>query len=88
MAQIFATAAPSQKELSDANLVESVVVSIPATPGTTKAPDGMFSLLRKNGAVKVVQSGDLTAQPLLLVDITITWLEHQRALQRGNQDDH
>jgi hypothetical protein len=82
LAQLYATPAPSEAELSTANLVETVVVSIPVTPGTPKPSGGTFSLRRKKGVVQVVQSGDLTAQPLLLVDMNLTWQERGQTKQR------
>jgi hypothetical protein len=82
LSQLYATPAPSEAELSTANLVENVVVSIPVVPGTPKPSNASFSLRRKNGVVQVVQPGDLRAQPLLLVDMTLTWQDRGQTKQR------
>jgi len=82
LAQLYATPAPSEVELSGAQLVELVNVSIPDTPGVPKKDNSAFSLRRKNGVVQVVLPGDLTAQPLLLVEMTLTWQERDQTKQR------
>ncbi|MDR3406084.1 MAG: hypothetical protein P4L99_26595 [Chthoniobacter sp.] len=82
LAKLMQTPAPSQAELGDASLVEMVTVSIPDTPGTPKADNSTFKIRRRNNTVDVVQSADLTAQPLLLVEMTITWQEKQETKQR------
>jgi Tfp pilus assembly protein PilV len=82
LAKLLQTPAPSQAEIGDASLVEMVTVSIPETPGTPKADNSSFKIRRRNNTVDVVQSADLTAQPLLLVEMTITWQEKQETKQR------
>ncbi|MEP6668689.1 MAG: hypothetical protein ABJF10_06025 [Chthoniobacter sp.] len=82
LAKVMQTAAPSEAELGDAHLIEVVTVSIPDTPGTPKADNSSFKLRRRDGNVDVVQSADLTAQPLLLVEMTISWQEKQETKQR------
>ena len=79
---MFQAPAPSQAELGDATVTENVVVSIPVTPGNPKPDNSSFTLRRVNGTVNVVQSADLTAQPLLLVDLTVTWQERGQTKQR------
>src|SRR5277367_6728658 len=44
LSNLFAIAAPSEQELGNAELVESVVVSIPEMPGTPKPDNSSFSL--------------------------------------------
>jgi hypothetical protein len=82
LADLFAAPTPSEQELGGAELVESIVVSIPETPGSPKPDNSSFSLRRRRGIVQVVQAGDLTAQPLLLVDIKLTWKERQNTKER------
>jgi hypothetical protein len=82
LAQIYATPAPSQADLANASLVESVVVTVPSTPGAPNPPSNSFSLRRKNGTVHILQSADLTGQPLLLVDMILTWQERTNTKQR------
>ncbi|HSI11860.1 MAG TPA: hypothetical protein VK961_07440 [Chthoniobacter sp.] len=82
LAKIWQTPAPSEAELRDDNLTELVTVSIPDTPDAPKTDDHFFKLQRRNGKVSVLQSGDLTGQPLLLVDMTISWQEKHETKQR------
>jgi len=82
LARLMQTPAPSEVELGNAQLVEIVNVSIPDTPGTPKADNSSFKIRRRDGKVDVVQSANLTAQPLLLVEMTITWQEKQETKQR------
>ena len=79
---VYATPAPSAAELGNANLVETVIFSIPSTPGQPSPENNTFALRRKNGVVHIIQAGDFTAQPLLLVDMTITWQDRENTKQR------
>jgi len=82
LAQLFQAPAPSQSELLDANLTETVRVSIPDMPGVAKTDNSAFQLRRRNNKVDIVRSADLTAQPLLLVEMTISWQEKGETKQR------
>lgn len=82
LAALFQTSASSEGDLGSANITELVTVSIPDTPGTPKVDNSSFQLRRHDGKVDVVESADLTAQPLLLVDLTISWREHGETKQR------
>lgn len=79
---VYANPAPSAAELGSANLVETVIVSIPNTPGHPSPDNNTFALRRKNGVVHMMQEGDFTTQPLLLVDMTITWQDRKSTKQR------
>ncbi len=79
---VYATPAPSAGELANANLVETVICSIPSTPGEPTPDSTIFALRRQGGRVRVTQAGDLTAQPLLLVDMNLTWQERGLTKQR------
>jgi Tfp pilus assembly protein PilV len=82
LATEFQTPSSSETDLGGANVTELITVSIPDTPGTPKTDNSSFQIRRRNGAVNVVQAADLTAQPLLLVDLTVTWQEHDGTKQR------
>ncbi|HEY3901561.1 MAG TPA: hypothetical protein VGM54_23320 [Chthoniobacter sp.] len=79
---VYGTAAPSAAELSNANLVETVIFSVPSTPGQPTLDNNTFVLRRKNGSVRVIQTGDFTAQPLLLADMTVSWQDRNGTKQR------
>lgn len=82
LARLWQSPAPSETELGDASVTETIIVSIPPTPGNPKPNNSSFTLRRNHGTVNVVQPADLTAQPLLLVDMTVSWQERQETKQR------
>jgi Tfp pilus assembly protein PilV len=82
LAQLLQTPAPSERELGNFDLTETVIISIPDTPGAPKKDNSTFKLQRRDDTVRVIQSADLTAQPLLLVDMTIAWQEKGQTKQR------
>lgn len=82
LAQIWQTPAPSEAELRDGDITEVVTVSIPDVPGAPKTDNSFFKIQRRHGNVTIQQPTDLTAQPLLLVDMTVTWLEKQETKER------
>lgn len=82
LATLFQAPAPSEAELGSTDITEIVKVSIPQTPGNPRPDNTFISLRRRNGAVDIVQSADLTAQPLLLIDMTISWQEQHETKQR------
>jgi len=82
LAKLFQTPTSSQGDLGSSSVTELVTVSIPDTPDAPKTDNSSFQIRRHNGTVSVVQSADLTAQPLLLIDMSITWQEHDGTKQR------
>lgn len=83
LAKLFQTPTSSQSDLgSTTSITELVTVSIPSTPGTPTTDNSSFQIRRRNGTVTVLQSADLTAQPLLLVDMSVIWQEHDGTKQR------
>ncbi|EDY17980.1 hypothetical protein CfE428DRAFT_4410 [Chthoniobacter flavus Ellin428] len=83
LARLFQTPTSSQGDLGSTSVTELVTVSIPDTPDAPKTDNSSFQVRRHNGTVTVVQSADLTAQPLLLVDMSIIWQEHDGTKQRA-----
>jgi len=82
LAKIWEIPAPSEEELHDGDLLEQVTVSIPDVPGAPKTDSSFFKIQRRYGKVTIFQNADLTAQPLLLVDMTVSWKEKQETKQR------
>jgi hypothetical protein len=83
LAKLFKTPTSSQSDLGNTtSITEVVTVSIPSTPGVPTPDNSSFQIRRHNGNVNIVQSADLTAQPLLLVDISVVWEEHDGTKQR------
>jgi hypothetical protein len=79
---VYATPAPSAAEFGSTNLVETVIVSVPNTPGQPSPDSNTFGLRRKSGVVHIMQAGNFTSQPLLLVDMTLTWQDRENSKQR------
>jgi Tfp pilus assembly protein PilV len=79
---VYSAPAPSAAELSKADLVETIIFSVPSTPGQPSPDNNTFVIRRKNGAVRVLQAGDFTSQPLLLVDMTVSWQDRSSTKQR------
>lgn len=83
LAILMQTPAPSEKELVAPNLTETMSVSAPQiVNGQIAANAPVFQVRRQNGAVKILQSGDLGMQSLLLADILITWGATQNPQER------
>jgi hypothetical protein len=79
---VYGVAAPSAAELSNADLVETVIFSVPSTPGQPSPENTTFIIRRKHGSAKVLQSADFTSQSLLLVDMTVSWQDRNGTKQR------
>jgi hypothetical protein len=76
------TATESEDELANVGFVEKIAVSVPPAPGTIGPETGTFSVLRQNGAVRIVDDGDLGSEPLLLVEVTVSWQNVRGKQQR------
>lgn len=76
----------SEKELTDAQMAETVTVTVPApsSDGPTASATS-FSIRRQNGVATVGAPADFGAQPALLFDGMLTWHDvhglHQRSLR-------
>ena len=79
---VYGIPAPSAAELNNASLVETVIFSVPSTPGQPSLDNNTFIIRRMNGVVRVIQGGDFTAQSLLLVDMTVSWQDRSGTKQR------
>jgi hypothetical protein len=79
---VFSTTAPSAAELGNANLVETVIFAVPSTPGVPSSDNNTFVVRRRNNRVQIIQAGDFTSQPLLLVDMTVSWQDRRATKQR------
>jgi Tfp pilus assembly protein PilV len=73
LAIVLQTPVESEKDLADADPTETITISVPQTPGSEKAADSSFEVQRRRGAAKVLRAGDLGTEPLLLVEMTLTW---------------
>jgi hypothetical protein len=82
LAILFNNAASSGRNLADAQPVEDIVVSVPSTPGDPSADSTILEVRRLSGTASVVRDGDLSAQPVLLVDFTISWRDADRISER------
>lgn len=78
LATLMATATESEKELGGAQMIETIQFSVPQDPpNTPTVGGGTFTMSRTDdGTVTEVLAGDLTSEPTLLVDSSITWLDH------------
>lgn len=72
----------SESELESASLLESVSVSIPADPELRGTETGTFKVQRQNGSAWVRTPGDLSAEPLLLIEVTTAWRNLRGTQQR------
>ena len=82
LATLMQTATESESELGDAGFLESVSVSVPADVGTTGGETGTFKVQRQSGTAWVRTNGDLSAQPLLLIEVTAAWHNLRGSQQR------
>lgn len=83
LATLMQTPTESERELTDAGLVETVTVTVAQTPGV--APVGSpasFRVDRRSGAGRVCVMGDLGTQPVLLVEVTANWQNLRGTQQR------
>jgi hypothetical protein len=83
LAQLMRTPTESEKELADAGVVEAITVSVPPTvDAIAKDKVRAFTVLRQRGTTQIPDPGDLGAEPLLLVEIVLTWRGIQKDQQR------
>ncbi len=83
---VMNTPTESEKELTDAVVTEVVEVSVPPRPGATASESPVsFVIRRKAGEVKVLSSGDLGSESMLLFKITLTWVNQHGPKSRELQ---
>ncbi len=83
LAGLLEVGTESERELADADLVETIMVSVPPVPGTsTPASAVSFSVERRARAGRVVADGDLEDEPVLMVEITAAWRNVRGPQQR------
>lgn len=82
LARLMSTPTESEPELSSARVQEAFRMSIPSDPPNTSAGTGTFSVRRAGSVATIEESGDLSAQPTLLVEGTLTWRDGVTVRQR------
>lgn len=83
LAQLLRTPTESEKELADAGVVEAITVTVPpSVDGTDLRTMPSFTVLRQRGNTQIPKPGDFASEPLLLVEIVLTWRGIQKDQQR------
>ena len=82
LAFLMQTATESETELDGAGLLESVSISTPADPELSGAATGTFKVQRQNGTASIRTAGDLSTEPLLLIEVTAAWRNLRGTQQR------
>lgn len=85
LAALFQPAAVSGQDLADADPQEDIFITLPDTPSRPVTNPASFEVLRTHGAAQVIHDGDFSAEPLLLIELTITWRDAQGLSQRRIQ---
>lgn len=75
--------AASCRDLADADPMEDILVTVPDIPGQPVGSAPYFEVRRSYGQAKVVQNGDLSTAPLLLVVATVSWNVGSEIQQRS-----
>jgi Tfp pilus assembly protein PilV len=86
LSKLMANATESEVELTPNEVSETLTLTVPTDPpAAPQAGSTTVSMSRNHGTVSVVQTGDLGAQPSLLVESAIVWKDltgvHQRSLR-------
>ena len=79
--QLLGTPTESEKELADAEPLETITVAIPGGSGVGTS----FSVQRKGGIVRTTAIGDLSSEPMLLVTARVQWRELHRTQERARR---
>ena len=83
LAALMQVPTESEKELADADLVETVAVSVPPLPGASVASTtASFRVERRSGSGSVIADDDLGGEPVLMVEITASWRNVRGPQQR------
>jgi Tfp pilus assembly protein PilV len=83
LAALLQTPAPSSRDLADATPSEDILVTIPSTPGQPASNAPVFEVHRIFGQATVVQDGDLSTAPLLVVEASVSWKAGDQTQQRS-----
>ena len=86
LAGLMQTATESEKELADTGFRELMKVSVPSTAsGEISAGSQSFTIRRERGRARIDEAGDLGAEPVLLLESSLTWRDyhgpHERRLR-------
>ena len=81
LAQLMQTPTESEKELADAQPIETVTVAVPGGSGAATS----FSVQRRGGVVYTTAIGDLSTEPMLLVTARVQWHELQGTQDRARR---
>ena len=80
---LMSTGTESEKELADADVVETVSISVPPTVEAVEQDKvRSFSVVRQRGQASVYEAADLSGEPLLLFEVLLTWRGVQKEQQR------
>ena len=83
LAALMQVPAESEKELADADLVETVVVSVPPLPGSsTPSTTASFTVERRAGDGAILANADLGDEQVLVVEVTAGWRNLRGPQQR------
>src|SRR4051812_2367361 len=72
----------SAGNLADANPVETLTVRPATPPSVPSSRSDVFQIERRDGQARVISSGDLSGERLLLVELSIQWREQSRKQER------
>lgn len=86
LAKLMANATESEVELTPSEVTETLTLMVPTDPPAAPLTGGTtISMSRQHGSVTVGQTGDLGAQPSLLVESGIVWKDltgvHKRTIR-------
>ena len=82
LAKLMRVPTGSESELADKACTEFISVSVPDALGGDLAGARAFSLTRQRGFVTVTEDGDLGAESMLLVNVTLQWRDVHAPQQR------
>lgn len=82
LAALMKPAALSGQDLADADPTEDFIITIPDTPAKPAVNPALVEVQRIHGSSVVVQDGDLSAEPLMLVELSLTWRDAQGLSER------
>ena len=78
-----AGATDSEREMAGVrNFSESVTMSVFPRPGVSPVPSQSFTVMRANGAAKVVTAGDLRSRSPVNAELVVTWTNRSGAHSR------
>jgi len=81
LAQLMQIPAESEKELADAEPIETITVAVPGASGAATS----FAVQRQRGIARVIAMGDLGTEPLLLITARVVWRDLQGTQERARR---